>query len=82
MMKVSIVAVTLGVVLVAGQAWATSSQAVAGRVGDRVGQELGATSAWGLPDRSVLPPLPVAIIGTAVITAAIIAAVDDASESD
>lgn len=79
------VGVLLGLALVAGQAVAAAQPAMS-RVSDRVSAELGRSSAWGsntLSDRSrMLPPLPVAIIGTTVIIAAIFVAVDDASESE
>lgn len=74
-MRKTIAAVTVGLLLVAGQAAAANNSAVA-RVGDRVGARAGASSEF----RGI--PLPVILIGTAVIIATIIVASDDASESD
>lgn len=74
-MRKTIAAVTVGLLLVAGQAAAANNSAVA-RVGDRVGARAGASSEF----RGI--PLPVILIGTAVIIATIIVANDDASESD
>ena len=73
-MRKTIAAVTAGLLLVAGQAAANNSAAV--RVGDRVGARAGASSEFaGIP-------LPVVLIGTAVIIATIVVLNDDASESD
>lgn len=74
-MRKTIAAVTAGLLLVAGQAAAANNSAVA-RVGDRVGARADASSEF----RGI--PLPVVLIGTAVIIATIIVATDDASESD
>ena len=74
-MRKTIAAVTAGLLLVAGQAAAANDSAVA-RVGDRVGARAGASSEFaGIP-------LPVLLIGTAVIIATITVATDDDSESD
>jgi hypothetical protein len=74
-MRKTIAAVTLGLLLVAGQAAAANNSAVA-RVGDRVGARAGASSeVAGIP-------MPVILIGTAVIIATIVVANDDQSESD
>ena len=74
-MRKTIAAVTAGLLLVAGQAAAANTSAVA-RVGDRVGARADASSEFaGIP-------LPVLLIGTAVIIATIIVATDDDSESD
>lgn len=74
-MRKTIAAVTAGLLLVAGQAAAANDSAVA-RVGDRVGARAGASSEFaGIP-------LPVLLIGTAVIIATIAVATDDDSESD
>jgi hypothetical protein len=74
-MRKTIAAVTAGLLLVAGQAAAANNSAVA-RVGDRVGARADASSEFaGIP-------LPVLLIGTAVIIATIIVATDDDSESD
>ncbi|MBU3969982.1 MAG: hypothetical protein KKG54_04210 [Alphaproteobacteria bacterium] len=74
-MRKTIAAVTAGLLLVAGQAAAANNSAVA-RVGDRVGARAGASSEFaGIP-------LPVLLIGTAVIIATITVASNDDSESD
>ncbi|HYC73576.1 hypothetical protein [Brevundimonas sp.] len=74
-MRKTIAAVTAGLLLVAGQAAAANNSAVA-RVGDRVGARADASSEFaGIP-------LPVLLIGTAVIIATIVVATDDDSESD
>lgn len=74
-MRKTIAAVTAGLLLVAGQAAAANDSAVA-RVGDRVGARADASSEFaGIP-------LPVLLIGTAVIIATIVVASDDDSDSD
>jgi len=74
-MRKTIAAVTAGLLLVAGQAAAANNSAVA-RVGDRVGARADASSEFaGIP-------LPVVLIGTAVIIATIIVLNEDDSESD
>lgn len=74
-MRKTIAAVTVGLLLVAGQAAAANTSAVA-RVGDRVGARADASSEFaGIP-------LPVLLIGTGVIIATIVVVNDDASESD
>lgn len=74
-MHKTIAAVTAGLLLVAGQAAAANNTAVA-RVGDRVGARADASSEFaGIP-------LPVILIGTAVIIATVVVATDDDSESD
>ncbi|HYC67386.1 hypothetical protein [Brevundimonas sp.] len=74
-MRKTIAAVTAGLLLVAGQAAAANNSAVT-RVGDRVGAQAG--------DSAELAgvPLPVLLIGTAVIIATIAVVSDDGSESD
>ncbi|MGZ9098091.1 MAG: hypothetical protein ACXW3O_00175 [Brevundimonas sp.] len=74
-MRKTIAAVTAGLLLVAGQAAAANDSASA-RVGDRVGARADASSDF----RGV--PMPVVLIGTAVIIAWIVVLSDDASESD
>lgn len=74
-MRKTIAAVTAGLLLVAGQAAAANDSASA-RVGDRVGARADASSEF----RGV--PMPVVLIGTAVIIAWIVVLSDDASESD
>jgi hypothetical protein len=74
-MRKTIAAVTAGLLLVAGQAAAANTSAVA-RVGDRVGARADASSEFaGIP-------LPVLLIGTAVLVAVVVVASDDDSESD
>lgn len=73
-MRKTIAAVTAGLLLVAGQAAAAND--VGARVGDRVGAAQGASEEFaGIP-------LPVLLIGTAVIVATVVVATDDDSESD
>ncbi|KQY83783.1 MULTISPECIES: hypothetical protein [unclassified Brevundimonas] len=74
-MKKTIAAVTAGLLLVAGQAAAANDTAAA-RIGDRVGASTAESSEFaGVP-------LPVLLIGAAVIIATIVVATDDDSESD
>lgn len=74
-MRKTIAAVTAGLLLVAGQAAAANQSAVA-RVGDRVGARADNSAEFaGIP-------LPVLLIGAAVIVATIAVASDDDSESD
>lgn len=74
-MRKTIAAVTVGLLLVAGQAAAANNSAVA-RVGDRVGARMGSDSSEfaGIP-------LPVLLIGTAVIIGTIVVATEDDPES-
>lgn len=75
-MRKAIAAVTAGLLLVAGQAAAAGNTNAVVRVGDRVGAESGESSEFaGIP-------LPVVLIGTAVIIATVVVATDDDSESD
>ncbi|MFN3557914.1 MAG: hypothetical protein ACK4UQ_01410 [Brevundimonas sp.] len=75
-MKKAIAAVTAGLLLVAGQAVAAGSTTAAARVGDRVGATADDSAEFaGIP-------LPVLLIGTAVIVATVVVATDDDSESD
>lgn len=75
-MKKTIAAVTAGLLLVAGQAAAANTNAAASRVGDRVGAAAEESSEFaGVP-------LPVLLIGAAVIVATVVVATDDDSESD
>ncbi|MBA4804623.1 MAG: hypothetical protein H2038_08250 [Brevundimonas sp.] len=74
-MKKIVAALAGGLLLVAGQAAAANNSAVA-RVGDRVGVEAGESSEFaGVP-------LPVLLIGAAVLVATVVVATDDDSESD
>ena len=73
-MRKTIAAVTVGLLLVAGQAAANTSAVT--RVGDRVGAVSGESSEFaGIP-------LPVLLIGAAVIVATIAVASNDDSQSD
>lgn len=75
-MRKTIAAVTAGLLLVAGQAAAAGSTTAAARVGDRVGAIADESSEFaGIP-------LPVLLIGTAVVVATVVVATDDDSESD
>lgn len=75
-MRKTIAAVTAGLLLVAGQAAAAGSNSAVVRVGDRVGAATGESSEFaGIP-------LPVLLIGAAVIIATVVVATDDDSESD
>lgn len=75
-MKKTIAAVTAGLLLVAGQAAAAQGNSAVARVGDRIGAEAEASSEFaGVP-------LPVLIIGAAVLVATVVVATDDDSESD
>ena len=75
-MRKTIAAVTAGLLLVAGQAAAAGSNQAGVRVGDRVGAATGEASDFaGLP-------LPVLLIGAAVVVATVVVATDDDSESD
>lgn len=70
-MRKTIAAVTAGLLLVAGQAAAANDSAVS-RVGDRIGARVGAESS-----EFAGVPIPVILIGTAVLIAAIVVATDD-----
>jgi hypothetical protein len=76
LMKKSIAAITAGLLLVAGQAAAAGQASATTRVGDRVG----AVSADSSEFAGI--PLPVLLIGAAVVAATIVVASDDDSESD
>ena len=74
-MKKTITAITAGLLLVAGQAAAANDSAAA-RVGDRLGADAGSSEEFaGLP-------LPVLLIGAALLVAGVVAVTDDDSESD
>lgn len=75
-MRKTIAAVTAGLLLVAGQAAAANTNSAVARVGDRVGATSGEASEFADI------PLPVLIIGAAVIVATVVVAGDDDSESD
>lgn len=73
--KKTLIAITTGLLLVAGQAAAANTSAAA-RVGDRVGPAAGESSEFaGVP-------LPVLVVLGAIIVAGVVAATDDDSESD
>lgn len=73
-MKNIFVAGTVGLLLVAGQAAAQNAAAV--RIGDRVGAQGGEASEF----RGV--PMPVVLVGAALLVTLIVVAADDDSESD
>ena len=74
-MRKTIAAVTAGLLLVAGHAAAANDSAIT-RVGVRVGASADASSEFaGIP-------LPVLLIGAAVLVATVVVASDDDSESD
>jgi hypothetical protein len=74
-MRKTIAAVTAGLLLVAGQAAAANTSAVA-RVGDRVGASAEANSEFtGVP-------IFVLLIGAAVLITTVVVATDDSAESD
>ena len=74
-MRKTIAAVTAGLLLVAGQAAAANTSAVA-RVGDRVGATADANSELaGIP-------VFVLLVGAAVVIAAVVVATDDSAESN
>lgn len=74
-MRKTIAAVTAGLLLVAGQAAAANNTATA-RVGDRVGASADAASEFaGIP-------VPVILIGAAVLIATVVVISEDDSESD
>lgn len=75
-MRKTIAAVTAGLLLVAGQAAAAGSTSAVARVGDRVGAASGEASGFAAI------PLPVLLIGAAVLVGAVVVASDDDSESD
>lgn len=75
-MRKTVAAVAAGLLLVAGQAVAAGSNTAVNRVGDRVGAAQGEASEFaGIP-------LPVLLIGAAVIVATVVVATNDDSESD
>ncbi len=74
-MRKTIAAVTVGLLLVAGQAAAANNSAVT-RVGDRVGAEAeGSAELTGAP-------VFVLVIGAVVAITAVVVMTDDSSESD
>jgi len=75
-MRKTIAGVTAGLLLVAGQAAAAGSASAVVRVGDRVG----ATSSESSEFAGI--PLPVLLIGAAVLIGVIAVASNDDSESD
>lgn len=74
-MRKTVAATALGLLLVAGQA-AAASDAASARVGDRVGADADSSSQFAAV------PLPVLLIGAAVVVGAVVVASDDDSESD
>jgi hypothetical protein len=74
-MRKTIAAVSVGLLLVAGQAAAAGSNSAVTRVGDRVGAS--SSSSNGFED----VPIAVLLIGGVVATTAIVVALDDDSDS-
>lgn len=74
-MRKAIAAITVGVLLVAGQAAAAGSNSAVARVGDRVGAQAGES------DELMGVPLAVIIIGGAVLLATI-KVISDNGDSD
>ena len=76
-MKKTIAAVTAGLLLIAGQAAAANTNTnAAASVGDRIGASTAESSEFaGVP-------LPVLLIGAAVLIGVVVVATDDDSESD
>jgi len=75
-MRKTVAAAVAGLLLVAGQAAAAGATSTVVRVGDRVGAQAESSSEFaGIP-------LPVLLIGAAVIVATVVVATDDDSESD
>jgi len=75
-MRKTVAAVAAGLLLVAGQAAAAGATNATVRVGDRVGASADASSEFaGIP-------LPVLLIGAAVLVATVVVVSDDDSESD
>lgn len=75
-MRKTIAAVSVGLLLVAGQAAAAGSNTAVARVGDRVGASADASNEFaGIP-------LPVLLIGSAVLITTIVVATDDDSDSN
>ncbi|MDP2117235.1 MAG: hypothetical protein Q8J71_07565 [Brevundimonas sp.] len=74
-MKKTVAAITAGLLLVAGQAVAQNNSATA-RVGDRIGASAAESSEFaGVP-------LPVLIVGAAILITGIVVATDDKSSSN
>lgn len=75
-MRKTIIAVTAGLLLISGQAAAAGANSAIVRDGDRIGAAGRQSSEFaGIP-------LPVLLIGAAVVAATVIVATDDDSESD
>ena len=82
-MRKMIAAVSVGLLLVAGQAVAAGSNGAVARVSDRVAVEMGATSSWNYDDEGgYWPPFVPMIIGIGAIAAFVSLSGDDASDSD
>lgn len=75
-MRKTIAAVSVGLLLVAGQAAAAGSNTAVARVGDRVG-----ASADGSNEFAGIP-LAVLLVGGVVLATAVVVATDDNTESD
>lgn len=75
-MRKTIAAVSVGLLMVAGQAVAAGNNTAVARVGDRVGASADASNEFaGIP-------IAVLLIGGAVLATAIVVATDDDSDSD
>lgn len=75
-MRKTVSAAIIGLMLVAGQAAAAGSNSVVDRVGDRVGARADASEEFaGMP-------IPVLLIGAAVLIGAIVVASNDDSKSN
>lgn len=75
-MRKIVAATVAGLMLVAGQAAAAAGSTESARIGDRIGATTEASEDFaGIP-------VPVLLIGAAVIIATVVVATDDDSESD
>lgn len=74
-MRKTVAAVSIGLLLAASQAVAAGSNSATTRVGDRVGAQSGESS------QLLGVPLPVLLIGAAVLVAGVAAATDDDPKS-
>lgn len=75
-MRKTVAAITAGLLLVAGQAAAAGANNATFRANDRVGQTAGDS------EQFAGVPLPVLLIGAAVLVATVVVVSDDDSESD
>lgn len=75
-MRKTVAAVTAGLLLISSQVAAADSSNASIRLGDRVGQSSGAS------EQFAGVPLPVLLIGAAVLVGVVVVVSDDDSESD